>query len=67
MSRGKLNSLRILTLAGLSLAYAISQALTPVPEEGVIEEIVVTATKRSERSRAQAPRASKIWRWASPV
>lgn len=49
MSRSKLNSLRILTLAALSLAYTTSQAQSPAPEASVIEEIVVTATKRSAR------------------
>ena len=49
MSQRKLDSFRILTLTALWLAYATSQAQSPLPEEGVIEEIVVTATKRSVR------------------
>lgn len=49
MSHGKLNSLRILTLAALSLSYATSQAQFRLQEAVVIEEIVVTATKRSAR------------------
>ncbi|MDE0246029.1 MAG: TonB-dependent receptor plug domain-containing protein, partial [Gammaproteobacteria bacterium] len=49
MSHGKLNSFRILTITTLSLAYAASQAQSPALDEGVIEEIVVTATKRSAR------------------
>ncbi|MCY3604345.1 MAG: TonB-dependent receptor [Gammaproteobacteria bacterium] len=49
MSQYKLDSFRILTLTALWLANAASQAQSPLPEEGVIEEIVVTATKRSAR------------------
>ncbi len=49
MSHGTLNSFRVLTLAAIAFAYATSQAQSRPPEEGVIEEIVVTATKRSAR------------------
>ena len=49
MSYSKLDSFRILTFMALWLVCATSQAQSPAPVEGVIEEIVVTATKRSAR------------------
>jgi len=49
MSQRKLDSFRILTLTALWLVCATSQAQSPPPVEGVIDEIVVTATKRSAR------------------
>ena len=49
MSHGTLNSFRILMLAAFFVAYATSQAQSTLQEAGVIEEIVVTATKRSAR------------------
>ena len=49
MSQRKLDSFRILTFTALWLVCATSQAQSPAPEAGVIDEIVVTATKRSAR------------------
>ena len=49
MSQRKLDSFRILTFTALWLVCATSQAQSPAPVEGVIDEIVVTATKRSAR------------------
>ena len=51
MGHGTLNSFRILMLVAFLVAYATSRAQSTPQEAGVIEEIVVTATKRSARIR----------------